>query len=76
MWSFVVELGRDNKGKRKQKWYSGFKTKKEAEKKLAEVIYQIETNTFINPDKLTLEEYLKQWLSDYVEPNLTPSTIA
>ncbi|OQB54108.1 MAG: Transposase [Firmicutes bacterium ADurb.Bin146] len=76
MWSFVVELGRDNKGKRKQKWYSGFKTKKEAEKKLAEVIHQIETNTFINPDKLTLEEYLKQWLSDYVEPNLTPSTIA
>jgi len=76
MWSFVVDLGRDNKGKRKQKWYSGFKTKKEAEKKLAEVIYQIETNTFINPDKLTLGEYLKRWVSDYVELNLAPSTVA
>jgi len=75
-WSIVVDIGRDAKGKRKQKWYSGFNTKKEAEKKLAEVIHQLETNTFISPDKLTLGEFLKQWLSDYVELNLTPSTIA
>lgn len=41
-WSFVVDIGRDENGKRKQKWFSGFKTKKEAEKALASIIDKIE----------------------------------
>ncbi len=71
----IVDIGRDNTGKRKQKWYGGFKTKKEAEKELIKVLNQIENNTFINPDKITVSEYLKQWLYDYVEKNLAPVTI-
>jgi integrase len=74
-YSVVIELGRDNNGKRIQKWFSGYKTKKEAEKALVTILHQIETNTFINPEKITLAEYLRQWMHDYVEPNLAPKTI-
>ncbi len=30
-WTYVVDVGRDTKGKRIQKWRRGFKTKKDAE---------------------------------------------
>ncbi|MGB9808656.1 MAG: Arm DNA-binding domain-containing protein, partial [Caldanaerobacter sp.] len=43
-YSIVVDIGRGENGKRKQKWISGFKTKKEAEKALAEIIAKIEKN--------------------------------
>lgn len=74
-YSVVVELGRNEKGKRGQKWFSGYKTKKEAEKALVSILNQLETNTFVNPEKLTLAEYLRQWMINYVEPNLAPKTI-
>ncbi|WP_232700181.1 Arm DNA-binding domain-containing protein [Brevibacillus daliensis] len=38
-WCFVLDLGKDETtGKRQQKWFSGFTTKKEAEKAMAEKI--------------------------------------
>ena len=73
-YSIIVDLGRDKNGKRKQKWFNGFKTKKEAEKELAKVINQIDNKTFVNPDKVTLKEYLTRWFDDIVEPNLSQTT--
>jgi integrase len=35
-------------------------TKKDAEKKLAELQHQIDTGTFVNPAKLTLADFLYQ----------------
>ncbi|MDN5364752.1 MAG: hypothetical protein PWQ91_1817 [Eubacteriales bacterium] len=41
-WVAVVELGREPvTGKSKQKWLSGFRTKKEAEAALTEAIRQV-----------------------------------
>lgn len=74
-YTIIVDMGRDSNGKRQQKWFGGFKKKKEAEKELVKVLSQLESNTFICPDKLELGEYLKQWFSDYVEANLAPKTI-
>ncbi len=45
---------------------------KRAEKRLAELIDQIEKNTFVEAGRLTVGEYLDQWLRDYCWPNLTP----
>lgn len=73
-WSIVVDIGKDIKGKRKQKWFSGFRTKKEAESELTKILHQLENNIFINPDKMTLAEYLRQWSADYVAINLAPTT--
>lgn len=74
-YSVVVDVGRDSTGKRKQKWFNGYKTKKEAQKELIKILNQLQTNTYINPEKITLAEYLNQWFSDYVKVNLAPKTI-
>lgn len=66
----VVELGRDINGKRKQKWFSGYKTKKDAEKDIARIINEIETGQFIEMKDLKLTEYWEQWLES-IKPNLT-----
>jgi len=74
-YTIVLNLGVDpSTGKRKQQWVSVKGTKKEAEKRLAELLHQIDTGTFMKPGKTTLAEYLERWLKDYVWPNLAPRT--
>ncbi len=46
-WCFVLDLGRDEEGKRRQKWFSGYRTKKEAERAMAETISEINSGTFV-----------------------------
>jgi integrase len=74
-YSIVINLGIDPvTGKRKQQWISVKGTKKDAEKRLAELLNQIDTGSYIKPTKTTLAEYLERWLKDYVWPNLAPRT--
>ena len=41
-YSVVIELGRDpHTGRRRQKWHSGYRTKREAEAALAELIASV-----------------------------------
>ena len=61
-------------GKRKQQWISVKDTKKDAEKRLSELLTQIDTGTFMKPAKTTLGEFLERWLKDYARPNLAPRT--
>ena len=72
-YSIVLNLGVDPAtGKRKQQWVSVKGTKREAEKRLSELLHQLDTDTFIRPGKTTLAEYLERWLRDYAKPNLSP----
>ncbi len=71
-WGYTITIGIDQGGKRIQKRYGKFKTRKEAEKACNDAIYHIEHGTFVIPHKVTLEEYLWEWLSTYCKPNLTP----
>jgi len=74
-WSIVIDIARDPEtGKRKQQWYSIKGTKKEAEKKLSELLHQLDKGDFIKPDKITVAEFLERWLKDYTRPNLAPNT--
>ncbi|MBM3131830.1 MAG: site-specific integrase, partial [Chloroflexi bacterium] len=71
--SIVIELGRDPAtGKRKQQWVTVKGPKKEAEKKLTEMLHQLDTGTFMKPGKTTLAGFLERWLVDYAKPKLTP----
>ncbi len=71
-YSIVLDLGTDPAtGKRKQQWISYKGTKKEAEKRLAELLHQLDTGTFMKPGKTTLAEFLDRWIEDY-RPNLSP----
>ncbi|MBI4303956.1 MAG: site-specific integrase [Chloroflexi bacterium] len=74
-YSIVLDLGTDPAtGKRRQQWISVKGTKKAAEKRLAELLHQLDTGTFTRPGKTTLADYLEQWLKDYCWPNLAPRT--
>ncbi len=73
-YSVVVELDRDPvTGKRRQKWHSGFSTKRAAERALSEMISAVHAGTFIEPTSQTLGEHLTEWLAA-IEPTIRPAT--
>jgi len=62
-WDFVVDIGKDPlTGKRKQKKKRGFNSKKEAEEALARLINEVNEGEYIEPSKMTLKQYLREWL--------------
>jgi integrase len=74
-YSIAISLGKDpTTAKYKYQWVSVKGTKKETEKRLAEILHQLDTGTFMKPGKTTLAEYLERWLKDYAWPNLAPRT--
>lgn len=74
-YTIVLNLGKNpSTGRRKQQWVSVKGTKKDAEKRLGELIHQLDTGTFMRPGKTTLAVFLEKWLNDYARPNLSPRT--
>ncbi|HCP60648.1 MAG TPA: site-specific integrase, partial [Dehalococcoidia bacterium] len=74
-YSIKISVGKDTTtGKYKYQWVSVKGTKKEAEKRLSEMLNQLDNGTFMKPGKTTLGEYLERWLKDYAWPNLAPRT--
>ena len=74
-WSIVLDLGRDpTTGKRRQQWVSVKGTKRDAERKMSELLHQVDAGGFVKPAKLTVGEFLRQWLRDYVAINVRPKT--
>lgn len=70
-WRFVIDLGRDADGKRKQKRYT-FDTKKAAQAKRAEILAAQASGTFVAPTTTTLDGYLAAWLAG--KRNIRPGT--
>jgi len=64
-WLFVIELGKDENGKRRQIMRRGFKTKKEAEEAYNKAKYEIQQQgKCLEPSKLLYKDYLNEWLSN------------
>ncbi|MFN8159954.1 MAG: site-specific integrase [Solirubrobacterales bacterium] len=62
-WAVVVDIGRDEHGKRRQKWHSGFRTKREASEALTEILGQLSAGQYVAPSKLTVGRFLEEeWL--------------
>ncbi|MFP7295816.1 tyrosine-type recombinase/integrase [Neobacillus niacini] len=72
-WYFVLELGKDANGNRKQKRKRGFKTKKEAEAAFAETQDMLNKGTYIEPSKVTYKEFIGEWLKTK-KINIGPQT--
>lgn len=70
----IVYLGTDKSGKKKRKWTSGFDSPREAAKARATLIHEVQSNNFINPSKVTIEEYFKYWIEKYVKKKLAGNT--
>ena len=72
-YTIVVDLGADPEtGKRRQQWVTVRGTRKDAERRLAELLHRLDTGAFVKPSKTTVADYLRRWLEEYVKPNLSP----
>ncbi|MFC1893066.1 tyrosine-type recombinase/integrase [Chloroflexota bacterium] len=71
-YSIKVSVGKDATGKYKYQWTTVKGTKKEAEKRLGEILHQLDTGTFMKPAKTTVADYLSKWLADYAKVKLSP----
>jgi len=73
-YSVVIELDKDPvTGKRRQKWHSGYRTKRDAERALTEIVASLHTGSYIEPTKQTVTDFTKEWLVA-IEPTIRPST--
>ncbi len=73
-YSIVVDLGRDPETrKRQQKWHSGYRTKRDAEAALAEMIGNVNKGTYIKKTRQTVDEFVDEWLAA-IEPTVRPAT--
>lgn len=61
-WSVVVDLGTDENGRRRQKWHSGYRTKRDASRGLTEILARLQAGKYVEPSCQTLAEYLREWL--------------
>lgn len=74
-WAIVVDLGRDPQtGKRRQQTATVRGTKKDAERELRALLTRLETGAYVKPTKVTVGEFLRQWLENYVMTNTSPRT--
>lgn len=73
-WAVVVDVGRDENGRRRQKWHSGFRTKREASEALTEILGRLGRGQYVSPSSQTLREFLEtDWLPS-VSSSLRPLT--
>ena len=74
-WTYVLYLGRDESGHKRQKWTGGFRTRREAEAALTSALGRMQAGTWVDPGRQTLADYLEEWLAS-VKPSLAPATWA
>src|SRR5262245_55933890 len=72
-WNIILDMGyrpdpETGKPRRVQKWYTVRGTKRDAEKKLAELLHQANRNELVEPTKLTLGMWLDEWLETAIKP--------
>jgi integrase len=76
-WSVVIPVGKDPQtGRLRQQWKGGFKTKRDAEAYLNEVLPDVQNGTWMPPSKERFKAFAQRWLKDYVAATARPTTLA
>lgn len=74
VWYAIVYVTDEN-GQKKQKWIStGCEKKPEAEKELTKIVNKINNNQFVDVDKMTFADFMKNWLNNVVIHNVESTT--
>jgi len=74
-WSVKVYVGRDPQtGIKRYKWFS-FPTRREAEARLSQMLAQLHGGGTIPTTKLTVAEYLEEWLQKYAASNVRETSL-
>lgn len=61
-------------GKRRQEYRSGYRTKKEAESALTELLGKVESGSLVERSRQTVSDYLGEWL-EAIEATIRPATL-
>ncbi len=72
-WSIILDLGylvdrTTGKLTRQQKWITVCGTKRDAEKRLSELLHDANRGQFVQPTKRTFGEWLEEWLEKAIKP--------
>jgi integrase len=74
-WAVIVYLGRDPAtGKERRKWYT-YRTQREAEVHLAQLVVQVASGGCVPPSRLLTRDFLSRWLDDYAAGAVTGRTL-
>ena len=76
VWLIVLEHGRDAGGNRTRRKHTFHGTKRQAEEEKVRLLHQMQTGTYIDENKLTVGEYLRQWLDDSKKGNVSPTSLS
>ncbi len=72
-WSYVVNVGTNLDGKRKQRMKGGFLTKREADRALRDLLRRLDENAYVELTKQTLGKFLcDEWLPAMQPPRADP----
>lgn len=67
----IVEVGSRSNRKRRSKTFG---RKKDAREWISEMMIDQKEGTYVNPNRVTMEEYLDRWLEKHKKPNIQRST--
>ncbi|HEY92650.1 MAG TPA: site-specific integrase [Dehalococcoidia bacterium] len=74
-WETSIDTGRDlETGKRIRHFETVKGTKNDAQRRLNELLYNIDTNSYVKPARMTVRQFLEDWLTDYVAIHNAPRT--
>ena len=60
-WSYRIDAGLDDRGRRRQREVGGFRTKKDAQTALNEALADTQRGTYSPPSRTTVREFLDEW---------------
>ena len=73
-WGYVIDAGKDESGKRKQIFKSGFARKLDADVELAKLVNERNDGSLVRPDPRTFKEFAEDFLNEYADVSCAPKT--
>lgn len=75
-YSVVLDLGRDENGKRIRQWHSGFADEDAAERARTKLLHDLDTGMAITPNRMTVREWFEDHWLPTMSRTLRPTTFA
>jgi hypothetical protein len=73
-WYVKIQLDPDPlTGKRRQRWHSGYRTKRDAERARVDLLSKFDRGVYVESSRQTLADFLSDWLTA-IEPTVRTST--
>jgi len=74
-WEITIDRGRDpSTGKRQRHFETVKGIKKDAQRRLHELLLSVDNHTYVKPTRMTVGQFLEDWLQDYVAIHTAPRT--